>query len=187
MKKTPALIALLTLASLSLMSCSRNPMSPESNAPAQPGAVSMRGMSADDPDAPVLGSPGGTSSITVQANSAGVLHAGRWTLTIHKNSIQQDATITMTVTDPAAMEVAIEVIPASANLFQVPIELLADCSDYPGMNLDEESVYWWQDGWAQAPDNTVQWGSTTLKAKATVLRHARIDDRQILKANAVKN
>jgi hypothetical protein len=83
---------------------------------------------------------------------AGVLTVGRWTLTIHKNSHIDPATISMTVRDRQSMDVEILVTPASANVFQVPIELVANCSDQTNMVMTDQSIYFWNGDWEQATD-----------------------------------
>ena len=176
MRKTNLTLALLLTAStLALTGCSRNPVAPEVNAPSDPGAgTSVAGGVVEDQDPGVVGEGGATRALHVEANEAGVLTVGRWTVTIHKNSHLNAATVAMTVTDPEAMEVSIEVTPASANVFQVPIELTADCSDQQNMLPNENGIFVWEGTWVPAADQTSQDGSLIFKAKTTTLSSAKV-------------
>ena len=174
MRKTTLSIALI-LGAMALTGCSRNPVAPQVQVPSDPSTSSARGTQTEDPLPPdVVGEGGATRTVHVEANEAGVLQVGRWSLTIHKNSHLSAATIAMTVTDPSSMEVSIEVIPASANVFQVPIELVADCSDQANMVLDENAIFFWNGTWEQATDITTQQGSMLIKAKTNQLSNAKI-------------
>ena len=176
MRKTNLTLALLLTAStLALTGCSRNPVAPEVNAPSDPGAgTTVVGGHTEDQDPGVVGEGGATRALHVEANEAGVLTVGRWTVTIHKNSHLDAATVAMTVTDPEAMEVQIEVTPASANVFQVPIELTADCSDQVNLVPSENGIFVWNGAWTWADDQTSQDGSLIFKAKTIHLTSAKV-------------
>jgi len=179
MKRTPHTLALILAAvALVLTGCGRSPVAPLEISPLQPGAQAGRVLQGEDPAPTPDGGNSGIAAITVAADSAGVLHVGRWTLTIHKNSLPERAVITMGVNNPASMEVYIDVNPPSANLFKVPIELVADCSDYPNVSLSTDTIYWWDGAWQEATDITFQAGSKLMKAKTTVLSNAMLGDRE---------
>jgi hypothetical protein len=179
MKRTAHVTALmLTAIALTLTGCGRSPVDPMQTSPLQPGSQAGRGVQGEDPTPTVGGGENGTAALTVAADSAGVLHVGRWTLSIHKNSLPQRAVISLSVTDPASMEVFVTVTPASANNFKVPIELVADCSDLPGMSLNTDTIYWWNGDWQEATDVTFQDGAKQMKAKTTVLSNARLGARE---------
>jgi len=179
MKRTPHIAALIVTAfALTLTGCGRSPVAPLETSPLQPGAQSGHLVRGEDPAPVTDGGHSGIAAITVAADSAGVLHVGRWTLTIHKNSLPERAVITMGVNDLAAMEVFIDVNPPSANQFKVPIELVADCSDYPDVSLSTDTIYWWDGAWQEATDITFQVGSKLMKAKTTVLSNAMLGDRE---------
>ncbi len=174
MRKTNLSIALL-LGALAMTGCGRNPVAPQAAVPADPFASSARGTQTEDPAPPdVVGEPGATGSVHVEANEAGTLQVGRWSLTIHKNSHLEAATISMTIQDPNSMEVSIEVLPASANNFQVPIELVADCTDQTNMVITDNTIYWLNEGWVPAGDVTTQAGSMIVKAKTSQLWSAKV-------------
>ena len=75
------------------------------------------------------------------------------------------------------MQVEVTVTPAEANDFQVPLELVADLTDRPDLNLDNQTIYWWSDGWQMGDDVTVQHGDDTVKARTQVLLGAKVDER----------
>jgi hypothetical protein len=163
------------IGTLALTGCSRNPVAPQSVVPTDPSATLGRGVQINDPEAPQAGEAGAVGTIHVESMDAGVLTVGRWTLTIHKNSHIDPATIQMTIRDPQAMDVEITVTPASANVFQVPVELVANCTDQTNMIMTDQTIYFWNADWQPAPDVTVQEGSMLIKAKANQLTNARVD------------
>ena len=162
------------IGTLALTGCSRNPVAPQAAVPTDPSATLGRGVQTGEPEAPQGGEAGAVGTIHVESMDAGVLTVGRWTLTIHKNSHIDPATISMTVRDRQAMDVEIVVTPASANVFQVPIELVADCTDQTNMVMTDQSIYFWNGDWEQATDVTVQSGSMLIKAKAITLKNAMV-------------
>ncbi len=136
-----------------LTGCSRNPMSPD--ATGQGGAQMMAGIQTDDVPGGIAG--GGTPSTATTSLALGAearLTVGRFTLDLHKNSLKGPATITMHVASEDAMEVTIEVSPASANNFQVAAELSANLSDQPGTDYLATTVYDW-DGTQWVPGTDV--------------------------------
>jgi hypothetical protein len=162
------------IGALALTSCSRNPVAPQADLSMEPAATPGRGIQIDEPAPPQGGEAGAVGTISVASQEAGVLTVGRWTLTIHKNSHIDASTITMTVRDRQSMEVEIHVTPESANVFQVPVELVADCTDQTNLVVDDESIFWMNEGWEQATDVTVQSGSMLIKAKAIALKNAMV-------------
>lgn len=163
------------IGALALTGCSRNPVAPQADVPTDPSATLGRGVQANDPEAPQGGEAGAVGTIHVESQEAGVLTVGRFTLTIHKNSHIDPSTISMTVRDRQSMEVEITVTPASANVFQVPVELVANLSDQTSMVMNDQAIYFWNAAWEQATDLTVQEGSMLIKAKANQLANARVD------------
>lgn len=189
MRKHNATLALLLTASmLALTGCSRNPVAPDLNAPADPGASSSAaGGHEEDKDPGVVGEGGADGSLHVESMEAGVLTVGRWSLTVHKNSHIEASTISMTVPDLNSMEVMIEVSPASANVFQVPIELVADCSDQQNMVADQNAIFFLNGEWSMADDQTVQAGSLVYKAKVTQLMNAKVGTKVAIVKGGKKN
>jgi hypothetical protein len=175
------------IGALALTGCSRNPVAPQADVPMEPTATLGRGVRTGDPEAPQGGEAGAIGTISVASMEAGVLTVGRWTLTIHKNSHIDASTITMTVRDRQSMEVEIQVTPANANVFQVPVELVADCTDQTNMVMDDQAIFWMNEGWEQATDLTVQAGSQFIKAKANALKSAMVSSAVTIKNGNKKN
>ena len=163
------------IGALALTGCSRNPVAPQADIPTDPSATLGRGIQNNEPEAPQGGEAGAVGTIHVESMGAGELTVGRWTLTVHKNSHIDPATISMTIRDPQSMEVEISVTPASANVFQVPIELVANCTDQTNMVMNDQAIFFWNEGWQPADILTVQEGSMVIKAKANALSNARVD------------
>ena len=130
---------LMAVLSMSLTSCSRNPVAPDSAAPTQTGTTSSM-VSEIPTDTP--NSDGGVPNDMFLAVSPGEeawLFAGRFTLHFHKNSLSMPALIRLKVSDPLATQVHIEVSPPEANVFQVQAELIANLSDLP-VDYTQETV-----------------------------------------------
>jgi len=173
MRKSTLSLAFL-ISTLALTGCGRNPVAPQGVVPTDPSASSARGTQSEDPIPDIVGEGGANGALHVASQEAGTLTVGRWTLTIHKNSHIDASTIALTVRDPNSMEVEIEVTPASANNFQVPIELVANCSDQPGMVMNDNAIFVWNEGWEQAADQNTQDGSMIIKAKMNQLKNAKV-------------
>jgi hypothetical protein len=181
------LSAAVLIGALALTGCSRNPVAPQVVVPTDPSATLGRGIQTDEPEAPQGGEAGMVGTIHVEAMGAGVLTVGRWTLTIHKNSHIDPAMISMTIRDPQAMEVEIQVSPASANVFQVPIELVANCTDQTNLIMDDQAIFFFNEGWEQAPVVTVQEGSMLIKAKSSQLSNAMVSSATTIHNGNKKN
>ena len=130
MKRSLLPAVLIATLAVFLTGCSRNPVAPITGAQVAPGAGSSAvGVVNDDPP-PVSG--GGTPLsrvVTLTATDEGVLVVGRFTLYVRKNTLTMPATITMSVTDPEAMEVHFAVSPPEANAFKQSAVLTANLSD----------------------------------------------------------
>ena len=163
---------LITAMAVVLAGCSRSPVAPEPNVP---GATSMRGTRVDDPPSPVNGGPGATSSVLLKVGDEATLKAGRFTLFLHKNALTHDATITMFVRTPDAMEVEFSVTPSASNDFQVPAHVTADMSDMPSLDLSQESMYYWDGAWDVPEVMWVDQGTYTVAADLHALSNCKVD------------
>jgi hypothetical protein len=125
-----------------LTGCSKSPMSPDLSS--RGGAASMAGFQIDDPPAPVDGGIPAEAKGTFDSTSEGRLTVGRFTLDLHKNTLQMPATITLRVSSEDATDVEIEVVPAEANDFQVAAELWANMSDLPDTDYSNTTFFSWE-------------------------------------------
>ena len=140
----------LTTMAVFLTSCSRNPVAPTVDPSVSPGAgTTVISQVPEDPPP----SDGGTPTfrqVTLVATDEGVISVGRWTLWLRKNTLTMPATITMSVTDPEAMNVHIVVSPPEANAFQSPAVLTANLSDVDGVDYSNETMFYWTTDWTQS-------------------------------------
>ena len=137
---------LLAALTMTLTSCSRSPVAPETGAAGEPGATTTAILEQDGPPA----TDGGTPNVAVfpfLAGEEGQLVAGRWTVYVRKNSIKRPATIKLSVTDPEAMECSIEVSPPEANDFQSPVLVSANTSNVPNVNYSTWTMLEWDTAW----------------------------------------
>jgi hypothetical protein len=110
------------------------------------GGAQMSGIQTDDVPTDVTGGAAPIVTADFTSNDEGQLSVGRFTLHLHKNTLQMPAKITMRVTDEDAMEVQVEVSPAEANDFQVPAQLTADLSDQPETDYRRTTMFYWEHG-----------------------------------------
>ena len=111
--------------------------------------ASAVGVVNDDPP-PV--SEGGTPLsrvVTLTSTDEGVLVVGRFTLYVRKNTLTMPATITMSVTDPEAMEVHFAVSPPEANAFKQSALLTANLSDVADVDYSTETMFRWNRDWLE--------------------------------------
>lgn len=73
----------------------------------------------------------------------GSLTNDRWTLNVPPNAISGNATIQLGVLNAASPACSIEITPASANHFAVPVQLTVDCSSIPTDRLQRYSIFWY--------------------------------------------
>ena len=168
-------VLLIGTLAMFLTGCSRNPASPDLSSTTHGGAAPMS-VNTDETPSEV---EGGTPSQVTQAFLAaeeGTLTVGRWTLTLHKNTIKMPATITMRVANEAAMEVEIEVVPAEAADLRVPAYLWANMSDQPSTDYSAVTMYEWNtDSWLEMTDCTPHEREQNLMAKRARLNNSKID------------
>ena len=172
---------LLTALAVFLTSCSRSPVSPETSHLAPNGTGTLGGIQTDDPPAPFQGAPGATASVRLAVGESGVVKAGRFTLFIHKNTLNVPATFSLWVADPAAMEVEIDVMPPIANDFQVPAHITADLNDQPALNMADQTMYYWAGDWDVPEDVSVDGTARTVTADMKSLLRCMVGPKENLK------
>jgi hypothetical protein len=142
---------LLAALTMTLTSCSRNPVAPDTGAAGQPGTTTT-GIIEQDAPPPTEGGTPNMMVVPFVANEEGVLTAGRWKIWVRKNTIKNAATIKLSVTDPEAMECQIEVSPPEANDFRGPVIVSCDLSDVPNVDYSNEWMYFWDADWSPCAD-----------------------------------
>jgi len=159
----------LTTLAVFLTGCSRNPVAPSTGAPGAPGAGPMS-VSVDPTDQPPA--DGGTPisrTISLTAEDEGVIVVGRWTLALKKHTLTMPATITMTVVNPEANAVHIEVSPPEANNFSQWAYLTANLSDVPNVDYSTWAMFWWNADWTLALTSSPQAKQQNVTARFKTL------------------
>ena len=158
-----------------LTGCSRNPMSPDLTS-AQGGAQLMGSHTEDTPGA-IDGGSVAVAQTSLQMNTEGRLTVGRFTLDLHKNSLKQPCTIVMRVASEDAMEVELEVVPASANNFKVAADLTVNMSDHPNTDYMNTTVFSLNGtAWEMVPDVAAHPNQQSFVAKLKTLTAARVGE-----------
>ena len=140
-------VAIATLA-VFLTGCSRSPVAPVTDTAAAPGAGTSL-IIPDDPPPSDGGTPG-SRTVLLATTDEGLLTVGRFTLWIRKNSLKMPASVTLSVTNPEAMECQIVVSPAQANDFQSPVILTANTTDVPQFDYNTAAMSTWDGAWELA-------------------------------------
>ena len=169
-----SVFALLAVLAAVLTSCSRIPTAPSTDAQLDRGSANQAIGQVDDNPPPIQGQGGIVKSITLPVGVGGTLTAGRFTLVIHKNSLKMGATLTVIQPDPDVMQVEFEVTPAAANDFQVPVQLVADCSNDPLAHVEQETLYWWDGQWQEASSVSLDHATRSLTAHAHHLSNGKV-------------
>jgi hypothetical protein len=81
----------------------------------------------------------------------------------------------MSQPDPNVMQVEFTVTPADANNFQVPLKLVADCSNEAPSIVQGETISWWNGMWVDADKKTVTNDGVTIMATCKALTSAKVD------------
>ncbi len=177
MRRVSFLLPTILIVAFTATSCSMNPVAPKASDLAQDGAGVYGGIKLDDTPGDVGGQGGVVGSTTFALGQAGTVHAGRFTLVIPKGALRQAATITLRQPDPNAMQVEFEITPASANRFARPVTLIADCSNDPLSEVQNETIFWNTGAWQQAAGVALDKAHLTLSARAHKLSTAKVDAR----------
>lgn len=158
------LIAALATSAALISGCSKSPV-----APVLEGSPSGRTNSAKwvDPEsmppsadpASELGTATGASTTrTIRGLLGGQVAAGDFRVIFPPGSILGTAQVTVTQADLSVKEVELEISPPSANLFLVPVLLVADCREMKPQLLKLQTIYWWNPAtsrWQAVPGVTI--------------------------------
>jgi hypothetical protein len=137
---------------VTLTSCSRNPVAPtvDTTTTHEAGGAAV---SFDPVDPPVVeGGTPNSRTVALAPSDEAVMTVGRFTLWMRKNSLKQNATVTLRVTDPEALEVEVVVSPAGANNFGSPVFLTANMSDVADFDYDTGTMMYLDGSWKQVAD-----------------------------------
>jgi len=163
----PAVV--LTTLAVFLTGCSRNPIAPSVGPAAGPGAGTASVIVPEDPAPPADGGTPISRTISLTADDEGVIVVGRWTLQLKKHTLTMPATITMTVVNPEANAVHIEVTPPEANNFAQWAYLTANMSDVPDVDYSTWAMFMWSAEWILAPTSSPQSKQQNITARFKTL------------------
>jgi hypothetical protein len=170
--KRALLSAVLTAALAAFLTgCSRNPVAPTTEAPA---AGSSAVVQLPEPNPPIEGAPGATGAVTLQVGQSATLTAGRFSVYLHKNTLNYPITVTMWVASPTATSVEFTVSPSAANDFQVPAMVTADFSDMPSLDLSNQTMYYWDGVWEVPEGVSSDQGAHTITAPMKALSTCKV-------------
>lgn len=176
MRRILVLVLFAALAA-ALTSCSRLPTAPGADTQLGRGSANQAIGQVDDTPPPIEGQGGLVNSISLEEGVGGTLTTGRFTLVIDKNSLTMPTRITMIQPDPDVMQVEFEITPPEANYFKTPVQLVADCSNDPLDQVMDETMYWWDGAWQEAPATSMYHADRTITAHAHQLSNGRIAPR----------
>ena len=140
-------LALVLLASM-LAGCSTLPTAPD----VETNSTSTMRLApiVSDPDATPITTTeepvavtGAEASRLINPLLGGTVRAGQFRVIIPPGALRKTATVTVKQADLTRKEVELEVTPANANGFLVPVLLVADCTDMPKSLLSLQTIYWW--------------------------------------------
>lgn len=171
-----SLLPVLLLGTLTafLTGCSRSPVATLTSS--MEGPATPSGVQTNDDPSDYTGGQGATVTGSFTSGDEGQLKLGRFTLDLHKNTLQMPATITMRVASEDAMEVEIEVSPAEANDFQVPAQVIADMSDQP--DVRPLGMFYWEDAHWEQTQSVSHPNQQTVVAHMKHLSACRVADEQ---------
>ncbi len=186
MRRFLVLVLFAALAA-ALTSCSRIPTAPGADTQLGRDSANQAIGRVGDTPPPIDGLGGLVNSIALVEGQGGTLTTGRFTLVIDKNSLTMPTRITMIQRDPEVMQVEFEITPPEANQFKTPVQLVADCSNDPLEHVMDETMYWWDGDWLEAPATSVYHAARTITAHAHQLSTGRISLRGEGSATKQKN
>lgn len=137
---------------LALAGCSRGTLGPGSNVIQDPMFLTDRsgpGLTSDPGSVEPL-----AGSAVIDGSQGGQLKVGRFTLTVPAGAFKGPATISIRVPNPTQVRCQLEITPASANQFDVPVILRTDCSGTNGLDPALLTEIWFDETsgvWRQVP------------------------------------
>ncbi len=138
-------LVLLLLAAL-VAGCSQLPTAPTVG-PSASGVTTVA-PHLDEPDSPAttVEAPAvlsAESSRSLTPLLGGTVRAGQFRVIVPPGALRMPAVVKLRQADLSKREVQLEITPASANGFLVPVLLVADCSDMSARLLSVQTIYWW--------------------------------------------
>ena len=169
-KRTPlaAAGALAALAIVATIGCGKLPLEP--NASMQPDTYSAPVFAAVPRSGDALGaSPVGPQSGAADIDGAvgGEVTAGRFTVIVPAGAFVGTANISVLIPDPAVAACELEISPASANGFALPVLLRANCQGATNVDLANCGTLWFDEAsnvWRTVSGTAVDLENQTVTA-----------------------
>lgn len=156
------------------------------------GNLPIRGIEVPEPVAPptlvdlwkppVVPTPptGVSRTVRIYGLLGGIVKAGKFTVIIPPLAINGQAMVTVSQPDLSKLEVDLDITPASANRFRLPVLLIGDASSMPRELLSISTIQWWdtENGvWVNVPGATVSLLNLTVTAPLWHFSKYRIEGR----------
>lgn len=112
-----------------------------------------------------------TTSRTIDGSKGGSFSNGYFTLVVPPGAFAGKATLSILVPDPTELRCDLTISPPEANNFNVPVELMADCSTGIDVDPTKLATVWHDVGnnrWVLIPGSAVSRETVTIR---TPLRH----------------
>ena len=162
--KARASLALMTL--FVIAGCSSLPTAPQPGSPPDQ-AFAPSGVATGPASATPAPVQSATSTKTINGRLGGRVAAGNFTVVIPPLAIAGTATVTVSQPDVAKPFVELNISPASANRFRVPVTLIADATPMDSRLLSLAYISWYNPAtrtWVRVPSSVVILGSRTVQA-----------------------
>ncbi len=147
--KLPRSAVLGSLAALAaiavVVGCSRSPVAPQPFGSDAYVAPKFARVADPSPGSSSLLSGGLSGSGEVNGATGGEVAVGRFRVVVPPGAFQGLATITIQVPDPDVISCELDITPASANGFLVPVSLVADCAGATNVNLANCGTLWYDE------------------------------------------
>jgi hypothetical protein len=164
--------ALVAAGALWLAGCSSLPSAPGSNTFRNPDFVHVASSPSGTMSASaVLDTSSATGQVAIDGAVGGTLQVGRFTLTFPPGAFGGTATVSILVPNQSVVHCRLNISPASANGFAVPVILRSDCTGTLVPDPSRLTELWFDEAagvWRQVPGSTPDIVNTDVIAP---LRH----------------
>ena len=186
-------LALVAVGLLFVVGCSALPTQPKldnlESAPAPESSI--RRLDVTEPEGAPAGTPlsapetpsqavGATSSVRINGLFGGIVSAGKFKVVILPATFWGVATVTVSQPDVSKLQCDLDITPASANHFLVPVLFIADASSLPRELLAISTIQWWDPvraKWVNVPGVSVSLLNLTVQAPLWHFSTYRVEGR----------
>lgn len=181
-RRSPLLPAftITMLSAAAIVGCGRTPTAPR--AAAEPGTYSAPVFAAVPRSGDALGAtPMGAQSGSSEVDGAvgGEVQVGRFTVIVPAGAFAGTATIHVNIPDPNVVACELEISPAEANAFAIPVQLRADCQGATNVDLANCGTLWFDEEngvWRTVSGTIVDLENHTVTASLWHFSHYGVAD-----------